>query len=322
MSDYDLQHDALGFISFEWEGAPSGVIDAFSGGTALIGLDEAIRFFNRKQAGDFGRVSYELPVKTTEGSWLVLVIGALLFAGGKFAGSYLSKAGEKMAERDFDEVGFKDVIHKSLDAFERLIELIKHTKKLDGWQTQNKLESTYNATIVGVENDDGEILYMPVEYLKWFSQIPKSIMKKIVTPVAKGRELKVGVRDESNGFRTVKVNVDDVSVFLDEEIADDEDILFPELEHGDTVILEGLITRGNQETNTIGFLFQNHILNCIPGTGSIKRYKPAMFLHCRIHATVNRHVASLGQPDKRPTLIVDAIEPLETDHQGQTSLFE
>lgn len=309
----EIEQQSVGFVSYEWKGAPAGVIDANAGGTALIGIDEAVRFFNRKQARGFSSANYEIPVKTGEGSWIALVLGVLALPATAFATGYAKKAGEKMAERDFSDLGFKDVTRKSIDALRTLIELVKHTGKTSGWDTAGA-EWKENATIIGILNEAGEVLYLPVEYLKWYYEVPKSTLKKLVAPIANGRFMTIGSQPREGELRTVQVTSDQVALFDPDDNEEDE-FLFPELEHGDDVALEGLITRGNQETNSMGFQYQGHILNCNPANGSVRRFKAAMFLHCRIHATVNRHVTSLTHVDRRPTLIVNEVVPLESDTQ-------
>jgi hypothetical protein len=94
-----------------------------------------------------------------------------------------------------------------------------------------------------------------------------------------------------------------------------DDFLFPEMQHGDSVRIEGVITRGNQETNTFGFSYGGHILNCVPEAGNVRRFKHAMFLTCRIEATVLRHVGSQFLLDKKPTLLVSDVHVLDRDFQ-------
>ncbi|WP_145985551.1 hypothetical protein [Marilutibacter maris] len=313
----DLEEYSVGFLSYEWSGAPPGVIDANSGGTALIGIDEAIRFFNRKQTRGFSSIEYQIPIKTGEGSWIAYVLGIIAIPATAFATGYAKKAGEKMAERDFSDLGFKDIARKSVDALRIFIDLVKHTGKASGWGTTNA-EWKESATIVGILNSDGEVLYLPAEYLKWYYEIPKTTLRKLVAPITKGRSMIVGSYPQIGDLHTTKITSDQTSLF-DSEDKEEDEFLFPELKHGIDVTLEGIITRGNQETNSIGFQYQDHILNCNPASGSIRRFKSAMFLHCRLHATVNRHVASLTHVDRRPTLIVNEVIPLESD--GQQLLF-
>jgi len=38
-----------------------------------------------------------------------------------------------------------------------------------------------------------------------------------------------------------------------------DDFIFPEIQHEDEVRLEGKLTRGNEQSNTVGFEYQGHI---------------------------------------------------------------
>lgn len=319
MDEIDTNENAVGFVSYEWRGAPKGVIDAYSGGTALIGIDEILRFFNRKQAGSLSNASYEIPVETGKGSWVAWILGVLTLPAATFAIAYAKKTGEKMAERDFSEIGFKDIAKKSIDALEKFIELVKHTKKLSDWSTDNAVWKD-NSSIIGFPNEDGELIFIPSEYLKWYWDLPKGALKKLVAPIVNGRHMIVGVSIDNGKFRTVDVHANDIAPFIGIDDAESDDFIFPDLVHDQDVVLEGVITRGNQQTNSVGFQYQDHILNCIPENGSIRKFKPAMFLHCRIKATVNRHVGSNVQLDRRPTLIISNIITMESD--DQRSLFE
>lgn len=318
MDEIDVNENAVGFVSYEWRGAPKGVIDAHAGGTALIGIDEVLRFFNRKQAGSLNNTSYEIPVETGRGSWVAWILGVLALPVATFATAYAKKAGEKMAERDFSDIGFKDIAKKSIDALERFIELVKHTKKISDWPTDNVVWKD-NSSMVGFPNENGELMFIPSEYLKWYWDLPKGALKKLVSPITNGRYMVVGVNIEGARFRTVDVHAGDIAPFIGVNDPADDDFIFPDLIHGQDVELEGVITRGNQQTNSVGFQYQDHILNCMPEMGSIRRFKPAMFLHCKIRATVNRHVASNVQLDRRPTLIILDIIAMESD--DQRSLF-
>lgn len=111
----DQEYEEVGYIKYSGRDVTRGIIDAGSAGSALIGLDEALRFFNTQQSPEFSNWSYEIPVQTRPGSWEAIVLGGIATVGGGFALGYAKKAGEKMAERDFAEIGMKDVLRKSLE---------------------------------------------------------------------------------------------------------------------------------------------------------------------------------------------------------------
>lgn len=317
----DVRDEGVGYISYEWEGAPVGVIDAYAGGEALLGIDEAVRFFNRQQNRGLASSSYEIPVYTGEGSWLAVVMGIVGVPVATFITAYTKKAAEKMAEKDFSDVGLSDVARKSMDALVRLVEVIKHLKRLPDWQATRVTWSS-DASEAFIEDVDGDVIAVPAEYVKWYRQIPRGTLKRLSTPISAGGKMVVASKQENGSFHSVSVDHEYVYLLSDEDEATEDQFLFPELGHADEVALEGLVTRGNQSTNSIGLQFKGHILNCIPEAGNVRRYKAAMFLHCRVLAIVNRHVGSLTRLDNRPTLIIQQIIPLEDDNQAQRGLFE
>jgi len=306
-----LKEEGVGFISYEWEGAPSGVIDASAGGQALLGLDDAIRYFNRRQSPGFGVTPYEIPVLTGSGSWIAVVLGVIAIPATAFGMAYAKKAGEKMAEKDFANIGFRDVASRSMDALVKLVRLVKSKGgKLD----VRKLEVTWSsdATEATIRTGDGDSFVVPAEYLQWYSSLPATTLKRLTSPVAPGRRMTVGARQSDGSIDTVSFEDRDRQLLVSNELEMESEFLFPELEHGLEVVLEGIVTRGNQSTNSMGLQYQGHILNCTPETGSVKRFKPALFEQCRVYATVNRHVSSLTALDYRPTLLVSDVVSLES----------
>jgi hypothetical protein len=93
----------------------------------------------------------------------------------------------------------------------------------------------------------------------------------------------------------------------------EEDVIFPELVHGDNVILEGEVTRENKTSNSMGFKYQDHILTAYPESGNIIPYKQILFLHCRLYGTVDRIDEHGRIAARRPKLLFSRLEPLETE---------
>lgn len=303
--------EEVGYLKLSGGAVPKGIVDAAAAGSALIGLDEAIRFFNESQSPGFAKLEYQIPVRTTSGSWVAWILAATGAGGAAFALGYLKKAGEKMAEADFDGVGFKDVLSKSVDAIQHLIKLIKHTKRNKDWDAEHVVWRNDN-TEVGIRNSNDEVLYLPYEFFRWFMNLPPSLIARLTTAIASERTLAIGVRRGSD-YEEVSVSIDEKRYFSGEIEIELDEILFPELMHGEGVRLEGKLTRGNESSNSVGFEYQGHILNCVPEEGSIRRFKPALFLHCVVDATVSRLSKNKMVAERRPTLIVRRITPLESD---------
>lgn len=315
----DSDVSGVGYLKLYGDAVPTGVISASAAGNLLLGLDECIRYFCKRQAPGLAAIDYEIPVKTAEGSWIVwiqehgmLVLSGIATVG---AGSYVKKAAEKMAEKDFKDVGLSDVVRKSIDALKKLIDLLKHTKGSREWVSG--LHWSVGAGVVGIRNESGDVIYIPIEYLKWYLDVPTMMLKRISATVRVGRSLEVGVRSsEKGGFESTSITAEEKQFFGHQAAAnDDSELLFPELQHGDEVRLEGRLTRGNENANSLGLEYQGHVLNCVPGVGNIKKYKPALFLHCIVEGTVSRLYKQSHIAERRPTIIISDVTPLESDDQ-------
>ena len=140
------------------------------------------------------------------------------------------------------------------------------------------------------------------------------MLSRITDSVDIERTLTIGVQ-KPEGFETATVSANEKTYFGSAPVEDDDEFLFPELEHGTPVRLEGRLTRGNATSNSVGLEYKDHIINCVPETGNIKRYKPALFLTCIVEGTVSRLHKNSVAAEKRPTIIFTNIIPLETDDQ-------
>jgi len=304
------ENTEIGFVKYDGKAVAPGILDAGKAGMALTGLDELLRFFNSKQSADLAKTEYEVPVQVREGSWEAVVIVGL----SAFAMAYLGRAGNEMAKTDFEGVGLKDVFKKSLAAVVHLIRLAKHTAKLKGWSLDHVLWRNNN-TEVGIPNKDGHYEYFPAEFVKWYASMPPQIMRKIAEVIEEERTLTVGVLD-GDAVVEERVTIREKRIFTrepDEEV--DDEFLFPELEHGMDVKLEGKLIRGKAETNSIGLDFQGHNLNCVPEQGSVVQYKSALFLRCLVEGRVTRLSKSHVVAERRPTIIISRVTPLERDAQ-------
>ena len=309
----------VGYLKFYGKNIENGIIQADIAGQALIGFDECIRFFNKKQNPEIILYDYKIPVITEKGSWVVWVLGSMAGMAGIFGTAYLKKAGEKMAEKDFQDIGFSDIFRKSLLALKNLVDLIKHKKGNINWENEDfHIEQKNDSFFVSIKNESGESILIPIEQLEWFKNIPKESLEKIVQGVMVGQSLSIGVRNENENFDSTSITNEEKSLFLSSEEDEQEEVIFPELVHGETTQLEGKLVRGNEKTNSLGFEYKGVILNCHPTKGSIRQYKSSLFLKCKIDCYINRHEKSDLIFDKKPTLHIERVEPLESD---QLNLF-
>lgn len=305
----------VGSVKYSGKAVARGVLDAGKAGKALTGLDDLLRYFNAKQSSDLAKAEYDVPVSVREGSWEAVVLGAVGLVAGKFVLTYATHAAEQMAKRDFDGVGFKDIFAKSLAAIVHLVRLAKHTKRVKGWPLEN-LRWNSDSTEVGIPNDAGEYQYFSPEFIKWYAGMQPGMLAKLAEVVEEERVLTISVRDQRDGAISETVTIREKRIFtgsIDE--LEEEDFLFPELEHGAEARLEGVLIRGNAESNSIGLHYRGHSLNCVPEEGSIVQYKPALFLKCVVEGRITRLSKSHTVAERRPTIIVRRVTPLERDGQ-------
>jgi hypothetical protein len=309
----NTEYEDIGFIKYSGEAVPHGIIDASSAGVALIGLSETIRFFNEKQSPAFAKMEYEIPVRTEGGSWGAYVLAAVGAGASVFALGYLKKAGEKMADNDFKDIGLKDVLKKSLSAVQYLVQLVKHTRLLRGWDI-SKVSWRSNGDEVGINNRNGEVIFIPVEFFTWYGSLSPRLISKMTMVVKVGCKLTIGVLNDGI-YKEVTVDEKEKTLFSQEQIEVEEDVLFPELEHGSFVKLEGKLIRGNEASNSVGLEYEGHILNCVPEYGNVRQFKQALFLKCIIEGTVSRLTKQRFVAEKRPKIILSKVTPIEGDDQ-------
>ncbi|MDD2307938.1 MAG: hypothetical protein PHP53_24760 [Prolixibacteraceae bacterium] len=305
----NLEEGQLGFIKYTGELVKDGYMDARKSAQALLGIDEAVRFFVFQQAPGLRSSDFEFPVKVKKGSWEIVVGGILL--------AYGVKAAQKMADNDFANVGMKDILKKALSAIQWVIKIGKHLGDLTIKKFEN-VSFAENNNLIGLRNSQGEYLYVPKNFLELYVSANPTLLRRLSEVVEEERSLSVGVY-ENNVLVEETITLRHRKIFTQED-DQEEGQLYPELEHGQSVVLEGEVTRGNEMSNTIGIGYQGHILTGIPESGSIVRFKPSLFLKCKIHGWVTREDDKGRLDARRPRIIFSRIEPLEKDHENP-SLF-
>lgn len=310
-----LPTDAVGFFLYEGDGLASGAVDARAGGLALIGIDECIRHFAERKNPALQRHGYELPVRTQEGSWEVILLGL----GTLFAGPYVIKAAQTMAANDFKDTGLKDAIRTSAQALVYLVRLIKH-KRGDFDLKSEKISWDMKKEVALIENADGEKVEIPAEFMKWYSSLPRSALKNIAYGVKEGISLTIGAETAERKYITTSITREEKLFFGFPEEEEPTEFIFPELANGDEALLQGRLTRGNEQTNTVGLEYRGHILNCVPQVGNVNRYKTLLFTECVVSGVITRFPRGGVRPERKPTVIISEIRQVPPS-QMQDSLL-
>ncbi len=313
----DNQPSYIGYVKYHGEKITDGIMGAREAAKALLGFDKAIRHFTGKQNKSVQKLNYEIPVVVQKGSWQAYIPDSIETIIKIGATVYLSTAATKMASNDFKNIGFKKIFIKALQSIQWFIKIAKHIGSTEQRPSKG-IKWRHGNTEVGIPNESGEYLWVPKVLLDLYITAPPSLLSDLASLVEPGRELRISVQhEEGEDIEDLLIGHKSIFYMADE----DGEILCPELAHGVRVNLEGLVTRGNENTNSIGFYYKNHILNCYPQDGSIVRFKYALFLNCKITGIINRE-DSYGNPTKKkPEIIFENIEPLEGE-PSQLSLLD
>ncbi len=317
-------NEIFAHIKYEGELVKDGFLDARKAGEALLGIDESLRYFLYQEDKKFRNIEFEIPVRIRKGSWetvflenfdAILIKTAITWGATKYFGSALSE----MAKTDFKDIGFKDVFKKSFIAMTWVVKIAKHLGTLTKKKFEN-IEFSKDNNQVLITNHNGEVLYVPYQYLEVFINCPDKLFSSLAKVVDVERELIIGYNDVLNqNFDFVRINNLDKQIFISAE--EEEEFLFPELINDAFVDLEGHITRGNEKSNTIGFLYEGHILTSYPIDGNVKKFKSSLFTNCIIKGYVDRLDKKTGEYiEKRPR--IKFIEILSNEPENrQTKLF-
>lgn len=305
----------LAFIKYQGKLVESGYLDARKSGEVLLGIDELLKFFITKENPELQEYDFEIPVKVRKGSWETIIPehidsialpAFLIWMAGKYAGSAL----EEIAKNDFKDVSFKEIFKQAFKNIINVIKLATHLSSINVKKFENVKFSDHNDS-VQIRNDKGEELWIPFEVLELYTDCPQNIFNKLSKIVEEDRELSIGLND--NGV-TINEKITTHTKYIFSKIEEENDtFILPELVHGNYVELEGHITRGNEKSNTIGFLYGGHIITCFPESGNIKSHKNNMFSSCVLKGYVDRLDKDGKIKEKKPRVKFTKIVP-KTDN--------
>jgi hypothetical protein len=309
LQDSEELQNILATFGYEGKLVEDGYLDAKKAGEALIGIDKVLRHFLAKEYSDLGSIEFEIPVRVQKGSWEALIPetlnqtlweGVFAYLSAKYGGTAL----QKMADRDFENVGFKDILQASFEKMNSVIKTALHLGKIKDKEPPN-YELSNDNTQIGIINWEGEKLWIPIEHFNLFKECPADLFEELAKVIEEERSLTIRYSLENDQANSVSINNQNKNIFLKKE--EEEEILFPELEHNQYVSLEGHVTRGNEKANSIGFLYEDHVLTCSPIEGNIKDFKNALFSNCKLKGWVDRRDGEGNYTAKRPKIKFDSI---------------
>ncbi len=309
----------LGHIKFYGKLVDDGYLDTKKSAQVLIGFDEVLRYFLYQEDKTLNEIEFEIPVKIQKGSWMAIIpenIGEWVkFAIGTGLTTYALAGAKKMADNDFKDIGLKTVFKSALKGIVSVVKIAVHL----GSMTKKKLENVKfrnDNKEIGIVNDDGNILWVEKNQIDLYINCPDKLFSKIAQIIEPERNMEIAMVEEPD--QVIRITYSNRHIFCrrPEEL---DDFIFPELVHGNYVELDGFVTRGNQNTNSVGFYYNGHILTCFPKDGSIIRFKQLLFSHCLMKGIVDRFDKNGALIEKKPRIIfidlvlIDDRNTLELD---------
>ena len=322
----------IGYIKYFGDGVEQGLLDSRKAAEALLGFDEAIRFYMSKEEPLLRNVDFDFPVAINKGSWKIAIpdnIDTLITLTGSslLLGKYLCTLAEKSAKDGLLESGpvkdLKKTVAFAIKAIQWTINISKKIGKV-GVLDYDKVRLIDSETVE--ISDDLGFLVVPMSFYKLYQETPKTLFTKSASVIDSGRELEVGLYESENQVVATVVN-EEKSIF-NISVDDANEIVLPELEHDQYVELEGLITRCTATANTIGFLYKGHILTCKPASGSLSSFKSCIiaptsdqfFRSAKIRGTVVRRSVDGEFKEMKPHIVFTDIIPLTKQYQPLLSL--
>jgi len=313
-----IEEGYLGYLKYDGNAVEEGVMDARLSAEALLGFDKAFRYFVQKENPSWRNEDLNLPVRIEKGCWQILIPAGLTV----FAGYYLKATAEKAAQDGLFETGFaKDlnkILKSALVSVKWVVRISKHVGAL-GNKAKVADSKIPDMDHVIVFNESGEPLTVSKKYFDLYCDCPPSLLGKCASVINEGRELEIGSFENNQIVDPVRIFLEERMIFYREE-DEEQEILFPEMEHGLSVVLDGEITRATESTNTLGLRYKEHVLFCKPAGGAriasfkqriISQQDGHIFPKVRMTGIVDREDKYGGFKAKRPCIVFSDIQRLE-----------
>jgi hypothetical protein len=322
-----MKNEYIGYIKYEGEGVENGIFDARKSAKALLGFDQAIRYFAAKEEPYLLNKDYELPVEIKKDSWdIYLPLGVLSLAAVKYA----TKTAEKAATDGLFEIGLsKDIQKIFLGAMVSMQWVVKIAKHAGSFKKDLQIEHNLEENKVEIKGiNDKSSLLVPRKYFEQYKSCPENILDKLAENINDDRVLKIGSFHQEE-VKEVEINQNSKSIFYNEaqNKEDEDDTICPELQDGKYVELEGTITKVNEKANTLGFQYKDYILTIEPANNNVTEYKGQIlsdeikhiFRKAKISGIVSR-IGKRGEFLKKPRIIFNSLTPIE--EEKEKSLFD
>jgi len=313
-----IEEGYLGYLKYDGDTVEEGIMDARDSASALLGFDSAFRYLIQQEKPAWSKEDLNLPVRIEKGCWQILIPAGLTV----FAGYYLNATAEKAGQDGFFETGeakdLNKILKAALSSMKWIVKISKHVGAV-GDKTKIKNARIQDVDHYVVFSGTNEPLVVPRKYFELYCNCPVTLLGQCASIITEGRELEIGSFEQNQAVDSVRIFPEERLIFYREK-DEEQDVIFPEWEHGASVELDGEITRATESTNTLGLLYQGHVLFCKPASGEriasfkqriISQQDDHIFPKVRMAGVVDREDKNGGFKAKRPCIMFSDILRLE-----------
>lgn len=297
----------LGYIRVDGPDIESGHIDLQTIKHTIDGTDRVLRHFLGKHSSSLDpQAKINFPIEVRRGCWEIVipVTAVLTYVVGRPISNYLTEAAKQLAKNDVGNKTTRDVFISAIKSAQNAVRIAKH---LGTMKNRQQLDAKVkSADHIEIKNSKGEVIIVTKKALEDYQTTPRDTFSDISYPAVDDRSVHIGYVEAGKAVeQSIAAGARDIFYYPEDE----KEELFPELKHGMTVDLEGLVTRGNQRTNTIGFEYKGHILTCLPINNYVSNFLQAHYKKCTMRGMVSRE--NNGEDGGRPKIHFISLEVID-----------
>lgn len=281
-----IKKQPIGYFKYSGEPVKEGLWGTRQSAEALLGFDEVLRFFLLKEDPNLSNYSFEIPVRTNKGSWMIeipKIIEQVLSPEGVLT-YYFYKTAKQAAEKGLFQTGLAKDIQKiitlSFKAIPWVIKTAHHVKGLGKDSiNRHRIEVDINDSemFVKIPNDQNQYLKVSKKHYDLFLKCPKDLFAKNAKLIDSTIKLEVGFFE--NGVpEKVSISNEEKDIFYISKEAEENKVVLPELKNGERIELEGQIVIVTESNNSAGFKYKEYTLICKPKNSKISKYKKQNYL--------------------------------------------
>lgn len=323
----DEENKNLNFLKLEGGRVRDGNVTINDARNILDGIEKSTKYFINAKYPDLAKSEYKIEVRLESGSLIAWIIGI----AGVGVTAYIATAANQMAKNDVADKSTQqitqDIMRAAVRSMKTTVKIAKHVGTMGKHIFNTDEAKTVDKDNIILKNSAGEELTVTKDELDTYTRAPKDIFKKLASTVDDDTQLFIGEAGETTKSNDI-ARIDGKSKkYFGVSDKEDEGIVFPEWQHGETLTLKGELRRANTNTGTLGFFYEGHTLTSSLIEMQIRDIKDSLFdQEVEIIAKVVRTQKKLDAEDdlKKPKLEINKITNLgEIDKKPQTTqLFD